>query len=145
MKIELILDSWKDDAVIDPTNLGQAALKFTELHQKYYRLYSNEKQIHRMLSSQFKILKLQKFEFYCQGPDIESEAKGWKLPACGKILRSDVPMYLEGDIDLIKLSLKIGSQLEKLELLESILKALTNRGYAIRNQLDWLKFTNGER
>ena len=52
-------------------------------------------------------------------------------------------MYMDADEDIIKLSLKIGVQQEKIELLESIIKTLINRGYNIKTALDWQRFING--
>jgi len=88
-------------------------------------------------------LKLDKYEFFTQGPDEETQQKGWKLPAKGLILKADIPMYMDADEDIIKLSLKIGVQQEKIELLESIIKTLINRGYNIKTALDWQRFING--
>ena len=90
-----------------------------------------------------KRLKLDKYEFFTQGPDEETQQKGWKLPAKGLILKADIPMYMDADEDIIKLSLKIGVQQEKIELLESIIKTLINRGYNIKTALDWQRFING--
>jgi hypothetical protein len=90
-----------------------------------------------------KQLKLEKYEFYTQGPNEETQAKGWRIPAKGLILKSDIPMYMDADPEIIKLSLKIGLQQEKLELLESIIKSFGNRGYNIKAAIDWQKFTMG--
>ena len=90
-----------------------------------------------------KTLKLQKYEFYTQGPSKETQDKGWELPGKGMILKQEMPMYLEGDKDIIELSLKIGYQQEKVELLESIIKSLTNRGFQIKAAIDFYKFTMG--
>jgi hypothetical protein len=69
--------------------------------------------------------------------------KGWELPPVGKILRSDVTNYLEADKDIVNLSLKIGIQLEKIDLLKSIITTLNNRGYNIKAAIDWEKFKMG--
>ena len=90
-----------------------------------------------------KRLKLDKYEFFSQGPNEETQAKSWKLPAKGLILKADIPMYMDADEEIIKLSLKIGIQQEKIELLESIIKTLMNRSYSIKAAIDWQKFING--
>ena len=59
------------------------------------------------------------------------------------ILKAELPMYLDGDQDMIDLSLKIGLQQEKVDLLESIIKSLINRGFQIKAAIDWHKFTMG--
>ena len=59
------------------------------------------------------------------------------------ILKTDVPMYMEADKEIIDISLKIGLQQEKVEFLESIIKSLNNRGYNIKAAIDWQRFING--
>jgi hypothetical protein len=89
-----------------------------------------------------KQLKLSKYEFYTMGPN-EETPKEWRLPPRGMVLKADIPTYMDADKDIIDLSLKIGLQQEKVELLESIIKSLTNRGFQIKAAIDWFKFTMG--
>ena len=95
------------------------------------------------MESQLKTLRLEKHEFYTQGHTEETRGKGWQLPAKGMILKADLHMYMEADKDIIELSLKIGMQQEKVDALEAIIKSLSNRGYWLRNALEWQKFING--
>jgi len=143
MKIEDILEKWKEDSEVDRTELGDEALKIPKLHHKYYQMYISEKLALRSLDADMKKLKLDKYEFYTQGHTEETRALGWELPAKGMILKTDIPMYIDADRELIKLSLKIGIQQEKIELLESIIKSLNNRGYNIKAAIEWIRFTNG--
>jgi hypothetical protein len=106
-------------------------------------MYISEKLALRSLDADMKKLKLDKYEFYTQGHTEETRALGWELPAKGMILKTDIPMYIDADRELIKLSLKIGIQQEKIELLESIIKSLNNRGYNIKAAIEWIRFTNG--
>jgi hypothetical protein len=143
MKIEDILEQWKEDSEVDRTELGDEALKIPKLHHKYYQMYIGEKLALRSLDADMKKLKLDKYEFYTQGHTEETRALGWELPAKGMILKADIPMYMDADKETIKLSLKIGIQQEKIELLESIIKSLNNRGYNIKAAIEWIRFTNG--
>jgi len=143
MKLDAIYEEWKKDSNIDTTELGNEAIKIPKLHHKYFQVYSSEKLLLRKFEAEMKSLKLAKYEFYTQGPSKESQDNGWVLPARGMILKQEMPMYLEADRDLIELSLKIGYQQEKIELLESIIKSLTNRGFQIKSAIDWHKFTMG--
>ena len=142
MKIEDLFEEWKKDSEIDKTELGDEALKIPKLHHKYFQHYINEKMLLRKYESEFKKLKLDKHEFYTQGPN-ENTPPNWKLPPRGMILKSDIPMYMDADKEIIDMSLKIGFQQEKIEFLDSILKTLNNRGYNIKTAVDWIKFTNG--
>ena len=143
MKIEEIFEYWEQDSQIDKTELGDAALNIPKLHHKYFQLLVNEKMQLRKLEAEFKRLKLDKYEFLTQGPNEDTKDKGWKLPPKGMILKGDIPMYMEADEDIINISLKIGLQQEKVELLDSIIKTIINRNFIIRNAIDWQKFTMG--
>ena len=143
MKLEEIFEQWKIDSEIDKTELGDEALKISKLHHKYFQILISEKMLLRTYESDMRKLKLDKYEFFNQGPNEETQEKGWKLPAKGLILKADIPLYMDADNDIIKLSLKIGVQQEKIEFLESIIKTLINRGYNIKTAVDWQKFING--
>jgi hypothetical protein len=144
MKLDEIYEEWKKDADIDRTDLDHEALKVPKLHHKYFQVYTSEKLLLRKYEGDMKALKLAKYEFYTQGPSKESQEKGWDMPSRGMILKQEMPMYLEGDKDIIELSLKIGLQQEKVELVESIIKSFTNRGFLIKSAIEWIKFTQGE-
>ncbi len=143
MKFEDLLSNWEKDSEIDRTELADESLKIPKLHHKYYSYYVIEKANLRKLEADYKKLKLEKHEFYTQGPNEETARKGWKLPARGLIIKADIPMYIESDEDIIELSLKIGIQQEKVDFLESVIKSIHNRGYAIRNAIDFIKWTSG--
>lgn len=143
MKLEQIFEQWKEDSEIDKTALDDESLKIPKLHHRYYQIYISEKLLLRSYESDMKRLKLEKYEFYSQGPSEETKEKGWVMPSKGLILKSDIPMYLEADPDIIKLSLKIGLQQEKIELLESIIKNVSTRGYNIKTAVDFLRWTSG--
>jgi hypothetical protein len=95
------------------------------------------------MKSEFKKFKLEKNTFYLDGPTHEQKKQGWEMPAKGKILRSDVNLYLEADDHLSAFDLKIAYQQEKVDLLESIIKTISMRGYHARVAADWAKFQVG--
>lgn len=143
MKLEEIFEQWKIDSEIDRTELGDEALKVAKLHHKYYQILVSERLLLKNHESDMKRLKLDKYEFFTQGPNEETQAKGWKLPAKGLILKADIPMYMDADEEIIKLSLKIGVQQEKIDLLESIIRTLMNRGYNVKAAIEWQRFISG--
>ena len=143
MKLDDIFALWDQDSRVDRNALDDEALKLSQLHHKYHRIYTNERLVLRKYEAELKVLKLDKYEFYTQGPTKETQDRGWQLPPIGKIIRSDVGQYLDADKDLIELSLKIGVQHEKIELLESIIKTISNRGFQIKTAVDWIKYTGG--
>lgn len=143
MKIDDIYNEWETDSHIDRTELGDESLKIPKLHHKYFKIFTHERLLLRKLEADLKQLKIMKHEFYTLGPTEETHEKGWQLPPQGRILKSDVNNYIEADQDIVNLSLKIGIQHEKIELLQSIIKSLTNRGFNIKAAIDWEKFKVG--
>lgn len=143
MKLESIFELWDQDSKINREDLSDESLRISTLHSKYHKIYTQERLTLRKYEHELKQLKLDKYEFYTQGPTKETMEKGWQLPPVGKVIRSDVDKYMDADKDIIELSLKVGVQHEKIELLESILKTIHNRGFQIKNAIDWIKFTSG--
>ena len=143
MKIESIFELWKEDSQIDKTEVADETAKIPKLHDKYYKIFIGERILLRQIESDFKKLKFSKYEFYSQGPNGEDYQKNWKMPSKGLILKADIPMYIDSDNDIIEASLKIGIQQEKVELLDSIIKSINNRGYLMSTILGWHKFTSG--
>ncbi len=143
MKLEDIQTLWDEDTQIDRINLSNEVLKIASLHAKYYRIYVQESLQLKKLESDYKILKLEKYEFYTQGPSEETHKKGWKLPPCGKILKTEVQNYIEADKDLIALLLKISIQKEKADFVKAILSSLSERGYALNSAIKFEIFKAG--
>lgn len=143
MKLDDIYQEWEKDSEINRNELGDEALRIPKLHHKYFKIFTQERLTLRKLEFDLKQLKLEKYEFFTQGPTPEQHEKGWKLPPQGKILKSDANNYVDADQDIINLALRIGMQLEKIELLESIIKTLTNRGFNIKSAIEWEKFKVG--
>ena len=113
MNIEEIMDLWNTDTNVDKTELGDESLKIPKLHSKYYNILIKERLTLRKYLEDMKKLKLDKYEFFTQGPNEETKDKGWRLPPKGMILKGDIPMYMDADQDVIDLTLKIGLQQER--------------------------------
>ena len=143
MKIEEVLELWSKDSIVDKTELADESIKIPKLHHKYYNIFVHERLRLKALELEYKKLKLAKHEFYTQGPNEETRDKGWKMPPIGRPLKSDIPMYMDADSDISEIALRIAYQNEVVELLESIIKSLINRGYNIKTAVDFIRFTNG--
>jgi hypothetical protein len=143
MKLENIFELWERDSNINREELDRESLNASKLHQKYHKIYTQERLILRKYEFELKQLRLEKFEFLTQGPTRETHEKGWVLPPIGKILKADAGQYVDTDSEVVELTLKIGIQHEKIELLESIIKSVMNRGFQIKNAIDFIKFQSG--
>lgn len=143
MKLEDIQVLWEKDCNIDRTELGEESLKISQLHSKYFKLYSSERLLLKKLDKDYKELYKTKFEYY-NGVLSHDELKqqGWE-PFSLKVLKSDLHIYLDSDRDITNFQLKIDMQKEKIDFLENIIKSLNTRGYQIKSAIDWIKFTAG--
>ena len=144
MSVEDISDIWAEDSTIDETNLGMAAKKIPELHNKYYTMYYKEALKVKKLRYDYKELELAKRE-WLDGSMAEEDLKdhGWK-PNPKKIIRQDLDKWIQADKDIIKLSLRIDYHTENANYLEDIIKTIHSRNFIIKSMIDVLKFQHGE-
>lgn len=143
MKLGELHDMWEKDASIDRSELGEESLRIPQLHAKYFKMYSNERSEMRKWESAYKLLLKQKYEYY-NGTISEEELRqnGWE-PFLLKILKTDIPMYIDADADIVKARSFMSQQQDKIDFLESVIKNLPSRGYQIKAAIDWEKFRNG--
>jgi hypothetical protein len=141
--LDEIMDMWEKDSKIDKSELGLEALKGPVLHHKYFKLFSSSRLSLRKMEADFKALRIKKADFYMNGPNDETRALGWLMPPRGRILKQEVASYVDTDPDVRQFNHEIAMETERAEALEDIIKEIRNRGYAIKNAIDWIKFTNG--
>ena len=60
-----------------------------------------------------------------------------------KILKQDIPTYLESDEDLIQAKHKVDYHNAMCDYAESVCKMMNNRGFQIKNAIDWKRFMEG--
>lgn len=142
MKLEDILNEWKKDAVIDETAVDLESIKVPVLHEKYLRILSIERRVLRALEVERNKLLLEKTEYYTQGP-MGDEPEHWKMPRSGRVLKKDLDVYLNADEDLHPFETKISLQTYKIQELERIIKSVSERGYLLKNVVEWKKFLAG--
>lgn len=143
MRIDEIQALWEQDANIERMELGNEAIKIPKLHAKYYKIYIDERLALRKAQADYKVLVKDKTQYYMGTMDkAELDDRGWTQNPL-RILKADIPAYLDADPDIIKQSLKIGYQQEKVDFLESIIKSLRERGFNIKSAIEWERFKVG--
>ena len=143
MTLEQIIEEWKKDCNIDKTELGDESLKTIGLHAKYMEMYKKEKLVLIKLKKEMAKLNLAKYEFYTMGHDEGTKEMGWELPARGAIIKSEAPMYMEADQEIINANLRMALQQEKVDLLFDIIKEVQNRRWAIKSAIEWNRWIAG--
>lgn len=143
MKLEDIYSEWAKDGEINIVEVSKTSADIPKLHNKYFRMYAEEGLKLKKYKSDYKNLTKLKTEYYNgQMGSEELKQYGWN-PQPLKILRQDIPMYIESDQDIVNMSLKIGMQEAIVEYLESIIKQINNRNFILKNIIDWERFRTG--
>jgi|TARA_Y100000590_G_C15676240_1_gene998132 hypothetical protein len=137
MKLEDIMDQWKQDASIDNTNLGEESLQIPNLHAKYMEIYTKEKKTLRELKRYWKVLFQQRWEVII--------AKQGKPPKHNiRLNKTELEKYYVGaDEKLQEFEAQINDQEDKVDYLLGVLDTIKNRNWQIKNAIDWSKFQVG--
>lgn len=136
---ELQLEVEKD-MKIDDFQLDIESLKTPNLHAKYLQYYNRFSLLHKKAKSDYKVVVREKWEYYMGKSDPEVYRD---KPFDHKILKQDVPMYLDADPDLVELQQKAEYYEQHVVFLEQILRSLNNRTFQIKNAIEWKKFVEG--
>ena len=143
MKLEDIQELWRKDSEIDYTELGTESIRIPLIHDKYLKIFIDERI--RLKGVEFELSKIvrTKTEYYSgKMSQEELERHGWEQ-YLGRLLKNEIANYIESDDDVIKLKQQLVVLQEKVNYLDSVIRMINNRGFQIKNALDWLKFSHG--
>jgi len=143
MKFDDIMDLWQQDANMDKSELGEESLKIPLLHHKYYKLLVNEGLLMKKFEQDYKAMYRLKFEYYMGVLDEETLHEHQWEPFQLKVLKQDLSTYIDSDNDMQAIQAKIDIQKQKISFLESVVKIVSNRGFLIKNAIDWERFKVG--
>ena len=143
MDIETLRNMVKADIGIDETDLNSESLKTPQLHNKYLVMHENSKLELEKLSFQEKVMKRDKWLYYSgKMGDDDLKRNKWD-PFEHVILKTDIPMFLDSDIEMQQIRAKISLQTSVVSYLEQVIKIITGRQWNIKSAIEWIKFTQG--
>lgn len=144
MNIEQLQEEWDKDCQINDNFLGEQATATPKLHSKYVKLLVNVKLKHTKLSSDYNILRKNKFRYYRgeMGRE-ELTGLGWPQWQGVKPLKNEMDEFLTGDNELNTLKVKIEYLETMIYFLESILGQIKARDWQIKTHVEWKKFLAG--
>jgi len=141
--IDKIIEMWTVDSKIDDVELDTESLKIPSLHAKYLKLLYEQKLRLKSLAIKRKTLTRVLSEYYKGDLNHPEDLKELdREPWQRTVLKQDLPSYIDSDKDMIKLLTRMSYQEEVVSLLEDILKSINNRGFQIKNGIEWRKLTN---
>ena len=144
MNIEQIQEMWDVDCEIDNNYLGETTTATPKLHAKYVKLLVNVKLKHTKLSSDYNILRKNKFKYY-RGEMSREELTdlNWNQWQGVKPIKNEMDEFLKGDTDLNTMTVKIQYLETMVYMLESILGQIKARDWQIKTAVECKKFLAG--
>ncbi len=141
MNLDTIQEMWESDSRIYMDNLHDESVKIPQLHQKYYTLYTTIKLLRTKSNDTLNKTRLERYNFYSGKAPAEAYVEE---PFAYKVRdKESMSLHLNADEKLSKIKLKVEYYDVMISLLEDILKMIHNRGYQIKNSIDFLKFQSG--
>jgi hypothetical protein len=135
-----IKSQWAEDSKIDRELLDEESLKIPQLHSKYLNYLSDVKLLKIKKDQEYKTLIREKFEYYTGKSDPKIYQDN---PFDLKILKQDLALYMDSDGEIQLLQARINYYEELIYFLEKVLSCINNRGFQIKNSIDWQKFMQG--
>jgi len=140
MDLEKLQEQADKDLKINDTELDLESLKTPQLHNQYMKHLTKYKLMLSRAETEYNIMKKEKWEYYTGKADASVYAE---KPFDLKILRTDIDKYLDSDVDLQKQKQKVDYLDTVVEFLDRTIRQIGNRGFTIKNAIDWRKFTSG--
>ena len=140
MDLNTLQEEVDKDIKIKSDSLDIESLRIPELHNKYLKHYNRFQLVLRKTETDYKEVYKEKWEYYTGKASAEVYKEN---PFDLKILKADIPTYLESDKDLIELQHKISYNKTIVTYLEQVLRSINNRTFTIKNAIEWKKFEAG--
>lgn len=143
MNIEEINKAWAEDCAFDLEDLAVESSRIGKLHQKYYKLYIDERMRLLKLEEEYANLKKIKRNYFAgRMDDKELTARGWEqFPL--KLMRDEIQEYIDTDKEIVSVRLRVATATERIDYLKSIIDQIKQRSFNIRNAVEWKKFEGG--
>ena len=143
MKLEEIQELWNRDREIDISELATESIRIPQIHDKYLKIYVDEKiKLRKLQLNLAKISKIKSDYYSGRMSQEELDRLEWQ-PFLVKVLKGEVNSYVESDDDIIKLKETIALMEEKINYIDSVIRMINNRGFQIKSAIDWIKYKDG--
>lgn len=144
MNIEQLHDLWDVDCALDDNHLDRESVRTPNLHAKYLRHLIQHKMKLAALAVDYDTLRQKKFRYYRgEMGKVELEELGWSQWQGIKPLKNEMMEFLEGDVDLNRVSIKREYINCMVQAIEAILGQIKARDWQIRNAIEFKKFISG--
>lgn len=141
--VDEIINMWNGENHIHEDQLSLECSRTPQLHSKYIKILCLEKSLLDKRRKEYEILKQRKKEYYGgKFSQQDYQETGWDLFDL-KLLKNEIPDYLESDSDLQNSLIRMNAQEYKVQLVDEIIKQINGRNWLIRNMIEYQKLMNG--
>ena len=135
LKLQVQRDLKVDDEHLDTESLKNQEIKATYLdHKTRYELLLFK------AKGDYKRLYREKWEYYGGKADAKIYAT---KPFDLKVLKTDLAVYITSDEEIINAENKVGYLETVVDYIKGVIKSVDNRGWDIKNAIEWKKFEAG--
>jgi hypothetical protein len=135
LKLQVQKDLKVDDEHLDTESLKNQEIKATYLdHKSRYELLLFK------AKGDYKRLYREKWEYYGGKADAKIYAT---KPFDLKVLKTDLAVYITSDEEIINAENKVGYLETIVDYIKGVIKSVDNRGWDIKNAIEWKKFEAG--
>ena len=125
---------------VDDEHLDTESLKNQEIKAKYLEHKSKFELLLFKAKGDYKRLYREKWEYYGGKADAKIYAS---KPFDLKVLKTDLGVYISADEEIIDAENKIGYLETVVDYIKGVIKSIDNRGWDIKNAIEWKKFEEG--
>ena len=130
----------QNDLKVDDEHLDTESLKNQEIKAKYLDIKSKYELLLFKAKGDYKRLYREKWEYYGGKADAKIYAS---KPFDLKVLKTDLGVYISADEEIIDAENKIGYLETVVDYIKGVIKSIDNRGWDIKNAIEWKKFEAG--
>ena len=128
------------DLKVDDEHLDTESLKNQEIKAKYLDNKSKYELLLFRSKGEYKKIYREKWEYYGGKADAKVYVS---KPIDIKVLKTDLSVYITSDEDIINAENKIGYLETFVDYTKGVIKSVDNRGWDIKNAIEWKKFEAG--
>ena len=128
------------DLRVDDEHLDTESLKNQEIKAKYLDHKSKFELLLFKAKGDYKRLYREKWEYYGGKADAKIYVE---KPFDLKVLKTDLGVYISADEEIIDAENKIGYLETVVDYIKGVIKSIDNRGWDIKNAIEWKKFEAG--
>lgn len=130
----------QNDLKVDNEHLDTESLKNQEIKAKYLDHKSRYELLLFKAKGDYKRLYREKWEYYGGKSDAKIYAT---KPFDLKVLKTDLSVYISSDEEIIDAENKVGYLETVVDYIKGDIKSVDNRGWDIKNAIEWKKFEAG--